>query len=165
LGNEFLLWLWHELEVKSGTLTTATGPVAIMLDKSLDLDCAYGQTGRDGLRGDGPARMPEARDGLKSGKVPRRAGLLMDAAGHTFSLTFGAEGLNVWSAKLPDVDEAEDERAVFEERIGMLRDLSGAIDALYSMFLGVRCSSSWESTTSNIRRWILSSAKPIAAVA
>jgi hypothetical protein len=34
--------------------------VTIYIDRSLDLDCAYGQTGRDSLKGDGPSRMPEA---------------------------------------------------------------------------------------------------------
>jgi hypothetical protein len=164
-GNEFMVWLWHELEVKSGTLKTDAGEVTLMIEKSLDLDCAYGQTGKDGLRGDAPAKMPEAKDGLKSGKVPRRAGLIMDAAGHTFTLSLGAEGLSISSAKLPDVEEADDERAVFEERIGMLRDLSKAIDGLYATFLGVRCTSAWEGTTGNIRRWIQSTQKPIAAVA
>jgi hypothetical protein len=165
MGNEFLLWLMHELEMKSGTLQTPAGPVAVMIDKSLDLDCAYGQTGKDGLRGDGPARMPEARDGLRSGKVPRKAGLVMDAAGHTYSLTFGAEGFSIGSAKLPDVEEAEDERGVFEERIAMLRDLAKAIDGLYESFLKLRCNSGWEGAVGNIRRWIQSNGKPVAAVA
>jgi hypothetical protein len=165
LGNEFLLWLWHELEVKSGTLTTATGPVAIMLDKSLDLDCAYGQTGRDALRGDGPNRMPEARDGLRSGKVPRKAGMVLDAAGHTFGLTLNAESLAVGSAKLPDIEDAEDERGVFEQRIELIRDLSKTLDALFDQFLKLRCGAAWEGQTANVRRWIQSFTKPVAAVA
>ncbi len=165
LGNEFLLWLWHELEAKSGTLPTAVGQVAIMLDKSLDLDCAFGQTGKDGLRGDGPNRMPEARDGLRSGKVPRKAGMVLDASGHTYALTLSAEGLSVGSAKLPDIEEADDERAVFEQRIDLIRDLAKAIDALFDNFLKVRCGSAWEGQTANVRRWILSFAKPVAAVA
>lgn len=165
-GNEFLLWLWHETEARNGNLKVdGIGDVAIMFDKSLDLDCAYGQTGKDGLRGDGPARMPEARDGLRSGKVPRKAGLVLEAAGHLFSLGFSAEGLSVGSAKLPEIEDAEDDRGIFEERIGMLRDLSKAIDGLYDAFLKVRCSSSWDGTTANIRRWIQSTNKSIAAVA
>src|ERR1019366_7099513 len=82
--NEFLLWLWHEADHKSGVIKTepkAVGEVTIFIDRSLDLDCAYGQTGRDSLRGDGPSRMPEARDGLRSGKVPRKAGLLLHVNG------------------------------------------------------------------------------------
>ena len=54
LGNEFLLWLWHEADTRSSTVETEAGEVTIYIDKSLDLDCAYGQTGKDTLRGDGP---------------------------------------------------------------------------------------------------------------
>ncbi len=62
LGNEFLLWLWHETETGGGTLKVDGGKeVSIVLDQSLELDCAYGQTGRDALRAAGPTRMPEAR--------------------------------------------------------------------------------------------------------
>jgi len=166
LGNEFLLWLWHEAESRNGNLKVdGLGDVAVMFDKSLDLDCAYGQTGKDGLRGDGPTRMPEARDGLRSGKVPRKAGLVLEAGGHLFSLGFNAEGLSVGSAKFPDVEDAEDERGVFEERITLLRDLAKAIDGLYEAFLKVRCTGGWEGQTTTIRRWITSSNKPIAAVA
>ena len=57
---------------------TEKGEVTIFIDKSLDLDCAYGQTGKDTLRGDGPSRMPEARDALRTGKLPRKAGLILD---------------------------------------------------------------------------------------
>lgn len=157
VGNEMLLWLWHEADVKSGTITTDNGDVTVMIDKSLDLDCSYGMTGRDGLKGDGPARMPEARDGLRSGKVPRRAGLIMEAAGMSFSLGFNPEAIAVSSAKLPDVEEAEDARVLFEERIAMLRELSKSLDALYDAFLKTRVTSSWESQVNTIRKWITAS--------
>jgi hypothetical protein len=165
LGNEFLLWLWHECEAKSGTLRTDAGEVAILIDKSLDLDCAYGQSGKDSLRGDGPARMPEARDGLKSGKVPRKAGLVLDVAGHPYFLNFSAESLSIGSARLPDVEDAEDERGVFEERIAFLRDLTKAIDAMFTQFLKIRCGSGWESAVTGMRHWIMATQKPVAAVA
>lgn len=159
VGNEMLVWLWHEADVKSGTIKTEkAGEVTVFIDKTLDLDCSYGQTGRDGLKGDGPARMPEARDGLRSGKVPRRAGLLMEVAGMSFSLTLNPEAIAIGGAKLPDVEEAESPRVVFEERIAMLRELSKAIDALYASFLKLRGSSKWEGETSTIRKWISTSA-------
>src|SRR5881628_3399849 len=47
LGNEFLLWLWHEDETRETAVETDAGDVAMFFDKSLDLDCAYGQSGRD----------------------------------------------------------------------------------------------------------------------
>lgn len=166
VGNEFLLWLWHEADLRDGAIKTeSAGEVTIFIDKGLDLDCAYGQTGKDSLRGTGPAKMPEARDALRSGKMPRKAGLLIDAQGQQFALNFNAEAFAAGSAQLPEVQDAETPRVVFEERVGLLRDLCKATDAMFEAFLKVRCSSAWEGQTSTIRRWILQSAKPIAAVA
>ena len=164
LGNEFVLWLWHEADSRTGIIPTeSAGDVTVYIDRSLDLDCAYGQTGRDGLRGEGPSRSPEAKDALRTGKVPRRAGLIVDAAGHQYSLTLNAEALAVGSLKLPDVEEAESPRVVFEERVAMLRDLNKSLDALFDTFLKARAASAWEGYTSGVRRWIMQPAKAAAA--
>jgi hypothetical protein len=166
LGNEFLVWLWHEADARTSIVgTESAGDVTIFLDRALDLDCAYGQTGKDTIRGDGPSRSPEARDALRVGKAPRKAGLILHASSQQFDLTLNAETLGVGSAKLPDVEEADTPRTLFEERIGLLRDLAKTLDALFATFLRVRASSSWEGQTGVIRRWIMQSAKPIAAVA
>jgi hypothetical protein len=150
LGNEFALWLWHQTESRGDALNGTTA----MFDRFLDLDCAFGQTGRDLLRCDGVARMPEASDGLKSGKVPRRASLILEAGGQQFSFTLGAEGFAIGSLKLPDVEEADNPRVVFEERVGMLRDFCRAVDGLFEKFLKTRTSSAWEGQTNTIRKWI-----------
>ena len=165
LGNEFLLWLWHEAEVKDGTFETAAGEVSILFDRSLDLDCAYGQSGRAFLRATGPARMPEARDALRTGKLPRKAGIIVEANGTQFSLTLNAETLAISTVRLPDIEEAETPRVVFEERIALLRELSKALDGLFETFLQLRAGGSWEGQTAQLRRWMLQGNKPIAAVA
>jgi len=163
LGNEFLLWLWHEADSRTGTIATeAAGEVTAYIDRALDLDCAYGQTGRDSLRGEGPARMPEAKDGLRTGKVPRKAGLIVDAGGIQSSLTLSGEALAVGGLKLPNVEESDSPRGVFEERVGMLRELCRSVDALFDMFLRTRASSAWEGYTSCVRRWIVQTSKAAA---
>jgi len=164
LGNEFLLWLWHEADHRDGVIKTdGKQEVTIFIDRSLDLDCSYGQTGKDSLRGDGPSRMPEARDAIRSGKVPRKAGLLMDAGSQTYSLTLNPEGLAVGTAKLPEVEDAETPRVLFEERIALLRDLCRSIDAMFEAFLKIRGSSAWEGQVNAMRRWILQPVKAVAA--
>jgi hypothetical protein len=165
LGNEFLLWLWHELQHGKGEVKTDAGKsVAILLDKSLDLDCAYGQTGRDGLRGDGASQMPEAMDGLRSGKVPRKATMVLDGGGQYY-FGFNAESFAFGTMKLPEVEEAENERVLFEERIALLRDGCKMMDGIYAAFLKLRASSGWESAAGRMRKWILTTSRPIAAVA
>jgi len=155
LGNEFLLWLWHESESKTGSVVTeSAGEVDILIDRCLDLDCAYGQSGKDSLRGTGPAKFPEARDALRTGKLPRKVGLVIDAHNQQYSFTLNAETFGLTTTKLPDVEDADTPRVLFEERISLLRDLSQAMDGLYETFLKVRASSGWESQTNSIRRWI-----------
>jgi len=165
LGNEFLLWLWHEADHHDGEIKTESGEVTVFIDRSLDLDCAYGQTGRDSLRGDGPTRMPEAKDALRTGKLPRKAGIVVDASRQQFSFTLNAESFAVTGARLPDVDDADTPRVLFEERITLMRDLWKAIDSLYEAYLDRRCGGGWESQVSAIRKWILQTAKPVVAVA
>jgi hypothetical protein len=164
LGNEFLLWLWHETENKGGEVSTAGGDVSVLFDRSLDLDCAYGQSGRASLRATGPTHMPEARDALRTGKVPRKAGMVLDVSKMQFSLTFNPESFSIGAARLPDVEEAETPRVVFEERIGLLRELSKSIDSMYESFLKVRAGSSWEGQSNSIRRWIKQAGKSPQAV-
>jgi hypothetical protein len=159
LGNEFLLWLWHQVDTKDGEVKTgAVGEVALLFDRSLDLDCTYGATGKDSLRGTGPTRMPEARDALRTGKVPRKAFLTAHARGSQFEFNFNPEQFSLGSAKLPEIDDAENPRALFEERITHLRDLSKTLDALYEAFLKTRASSAWEGHTMAIRKWIAANA-------
>jgi hypothetical protein len=164
LGNEFLVWLWHEADARTSTIATeSTGDVTIYIDRSLELDCAYGQTGKDALKGDGPSRMPEAMDALRSGKVPRKAGLIADINRQQYAFTLSAESLALGGAKLPEIEEADSPRVLFEERIALLRDLCKGIDALYETFLKLRASSSWEGHVSQVRRWIKKTEKAVAA--
>jgi hypothetical protein len=174
LGNEFLLWLWTESE-KNTSITVrepsgsaaGTTDVTLLIDRSLDLDCAYGQSGKDSLKGTAPAKFPEARDALRTGKLPRKAGLILDAHNQQFSFTFNPETFALNATKLPDIEDAETPRVLFEERISLLRDLCKSMDALFETFLKLRASSSWESHTTNVRRWIFQAPKqqPVAAVA
>src|SRR5947209_9649632 len=94
LGNEFMVWLWHEADGRTSVVRTEdAGEVTVMFDRSLDLDCAYGQTGRDSIKSVGPSHTPEARDALRVGKVVRRAGLVLDAFKQQFNLNLNAETL------------------------------------------------------------------------
>lgn len=164
LGNEFILWLWHQAEHKSGAVQTRGATVGVLFDRAIDLDCAFAATGRDSLRGEVPTRTPEAMDALRSGKVPRKAGLIVDRKGQQFSFTLNAESFAVASLTLPGI-EADSERTLFEERITLLRDFTALLDELYATFLAVRCAAGWENTVASMRRWIMTAPRPATAVA
>src|SRR5205807_1610011 len=104
-GNEFLLWLWHTLQNDGDTLRLPDDSEAtVMLAKTLTLDCPRGQTGRDCLTDEGPARMPEAFRALQAGKLPRKAGLIVVRHGQQYELTLQAESLAVSGAALPKLE-------------------------------------------------------------
>lgn len=153
-GNEFLTWLWFMAETNAGGVDVGRGgSVDIHIDKMLDLDCVFGVGGRDTLKGDGPTHMPEARHALRTGKVPRKMSLVLDAGG-PFGLTLSGESLAISGLRLPDIDEAENPRTLFEERIHLLRDFGGTLDGLFDAFLAVRAGGKWSTITSQVREWI-----------
>lgn len=144
LGNEFLLWLWF----------TAGSDNPAVIDRLLHLDCAWGITGSDTLRGDTPQLRADARAALRTGKVPRKAGLIMEASRQAFNFQLDAESFALTSARLPEVDEADTPRVLIEARIGLLRDLCGTLDAAYCDFLAIRLSRAWPAIVESIRAWI-----------
>ena len=156
LGNEFLLWLWFILETESDRIALADGSeVDLMLARTLVLECPRGQTGRETISSDAPARLPEARRAIQAGKLPRKAGLTLVRHDRQYELTLHAETLAVSSAKLPAPD-AEEERARQEERVTMLRDLVETLDLLYDVFCRMRTSAGWPKELAKIKRWLQS---------
>ncbi len=153
LGNEFVLWLWHEADGKTGVIKLGKGDATVLFDKALDLDCTYGETGRDSLRGAGVSRMPEAMDALRSGKAPRKAGLVLDMHGSQYSLMLGAEQLAFAGLKMPEIEEADSPRTLFEERITQIRDFCKSFDELYGAFLKARVGG-WDGVRQSIRKWM-----------
>lgn len=164
LGNEFLLWMWYETAHRSGTVKTTDSEVAVMFDRSLQLDCVFNHTGKETLLATGPTRLPEAIDGLRTGKVPRKCGLIVEAPSGQYNLTLTGESFAVGSLKLPDIEQADTPRTLLEERINLLRDFSRVLDGMYYSFLTTRCQG-WNTQVSQIQKWVASHVKPVAQVA
>lgn len=154
LGNEFVLWLWHHADNGSGVIRIGEGDATVMFDKSIDLDCAYGETGKDTFRGVGVANMPEAHKALLSGKAPRKAGIILDHQGAGYHFTLRAETMAISALQLPEVEEADSPRTLLEEQITQLRDFTKSFDALYQCFLQERISPAWQQKRDQIRTWI-----------
>lgn len=155
LGNEFLLWLWHESEATGGRIEDDGVVTEVFIDRALTIECAYGTSGRDQIKATGPGRSPEAREGLRIGKVPRSAGLMLERFKQSYTLTLTGDTLAVASARLPDVEGADSPRTVFEERIVQVRDLCKAIDSLFRTFLRIRCNANaWADEAEKILVWV-----------
>jgi hypothetical protein len=154
LGNEFLLWLWFMLDAENDTLPLSDGSeVAAMLARSLVLECPRGQTGKESISSDGPARLPEARRAIQAGKLPRKAGLTLVRHDRQYEVTLQAETLAVSGARLPAPEEAE-ERARLEERVTLLRHLIETLDLLFDSFGKVRFGEHWPKELARIQKWL-----------
>jgi hypothetical protein len=160
LGNEFLLWLWHYLERESDTIKLADdSEVALMIARTLQLECPRGQFGREIISSDGPSKLPESHRAIQAGKLPRKMGLTLVRHEAQYELTLQAETLAVGAAKLP-APEAEDDRARLEERVKQVRHLLETLDLVYAAFIQRRLGDPWAKEATKIKKWLHLEPKP-----
>jgi hypothetical protein len=154
LGNEFLLWLWYTLDGEGDTIALADrSEVAVMLARTLTLECPRAQTGKETILSDGPTRLPEARRAIQAGKLPRQVGLILARHDNQYDFTLRAETLAVSGAKLP-APEGNDERGRREERVALLRSFLETLDLLYDAFGRVRLSEGWPKELARVQKWL-----------
>ena len=169
LGNEFLMWLWWNGEragATGGVETSSAGEVFVAIDQALDMDCAWELTGKQTLRGEGPTRLPEAGDALKTGKWPRKAGLIIADTEYQWQLNLQGDQMTVGAAMLPEFDDASTPREVAERRFGLVTQMAATLDALYDTFLDKRAGGQWKGTREKIAAWIKTRQnKPVAVAA
>jgi hypothetical protein len=155
LGNVFLLWLWWHAEAREGMVETPDTPVAIVIDKVLDLECPWGVTGRSSLRGELPTRTQEAAKALQTGKWPRRLGMLIAVHGLEFECTLQGDKFQVTGLKLGQPSEAaRTPRLEVEERLDRLASFDQALMSMYAHFLQERFGASWPTRRQQISEWI-----------
>ncbi|WP_337176873.1 hypothetical protein [Paludisphaera sp.] len=156
LGNEFLVWLWHQLQNESDTIPLADGSdVAVMVAKTLTLDCPRGETGRDSLTDDSPTRLPEAFRALQSGKLPRKAGLILVRHGAQYEMTIQAESLAVSGAQLPKPEERLEPYEAKCARVDGLRHFAQTLDLLFDAYRSRKTSQNWAEEVGRIKKWII----------
>lgn len=154
LGNEFLLWLWYYLDAESDSLDLADkSEVAMMLARTLHLECPRGVTGKEVISSDSPPRLPEARRAIQTGKLPRKAGLMLSRHDRQYEFTLQAETLGIQGLALP-ASEEEEERSRHGERIQFLRHFLETLDLVYDAFGRIRSSESWTKELAKIRKWL-----------
>ena len=159
LGNEFLMWLWWYLENESDTLKLEDdSEVTAMLAKTLSLECPFGAFGKETITADSPVKLSEAGHAIRSGKLPRKSGMILNRFGQQFELVLQAETFGVSGAKIQKDEQAEG-RVIFESRIESIRNLSETIDSMFHVFCKKRLSKSWNGELDRIRKWLQSDQK------
>ena len=159
-GNVFLLWLWWKCDcaeglVEVGALGSETCEVALVAERHVDLDCAWGVTGAVSLRGDAPTKSPEAARALLSGKMPRRIGLTVAANGQVWRCTLQGDRFSVSGLALPKpIEPPESLRELIEERLESTLLFDRTIGALYQTFLRDRLGGEWKAMRASMSGWI-----------
>lgn len=154
LGNEFLLWLWHRVETEGDTIRLHDeSEVTVMFAKSLVLECPSGESGKETMVSEIPTKLPEALEGIRTGKLPRKAGLVLVRFGQQYELTLQAETFAISGARLQADREAVG-REVVESRIDAIRNLNETVDTLFETFCSLRIAEPWGEQLERIRRWV-----------
>ena len=155
LGNEFLLWLWWYLDNESDrVLLKDKSEVTLMFARTMQLECPWGEWGREVLTSECPIRMPEAMQAIRAGKLPRKAGLILVREGQQFEFVLHAETFAISSAKII-VEEPDDHpQDRLDNRIDSIRFLSETVDQLFETFCHRRVGKAWNSDVKKIRKWL-----------
>jgi hypothetical protein len=155
LGNLFLFWLWWHCDTREGLVETADGEVAILIDKVLDLECAWGLSGRTSMRGDAPTRRAETARAVQLGKWPRKIGLTVSQFGRNWECTLQGDRFEVSGLKLPKPeDKPQSLRAAIEERLDSFATFDAALMSMFRAFIELRTSRAWDSCRSEMRNWV-----------
>jgi len=158
LGNEFLLWLWWHWETQSETLTLPDGSeLTGMISRTLTLQCPQGESGKETISAEMPAKLPEALQAIRSGKLPRRAGLTLVRHGDQYELVLQAETFTVSGGRIRVEESAEESaegQAVLEDRVDALRSFQETLDLLFQAFCVRRIGPDWNADLSAIRKWL-----------
>jgi hypothetical protein len=154
LGNEFLLWLWWRWETQGDTIQLSDGSgVTGMFARTLALECPRGESGKGTISADDPTALPEAAQAIRSGKLPRKAGLILVRHGQQYELTLQAETFAVSGARI-QVDEEAEGRGIFEDRIESLRGLKETLDLLFQAFCERRIGKGWSGDLGQMQGWL-----------
>lgn len=153
LGNEFALWLMWRADRDGGEIADKV----LMVARTISLDCPRGHDGFDTVRHESPARLPEVRKALQSGKLPRSLGLTLVAYGEQYELTLHADRWAVTAGRLPkpgdDAPTAPDQRAVY--RLESVRAMFQAVESLFGFFCEFRRDAeAWEREVRDVRGWL-----------
>ncbi|MEM9943675.1 MAG: hypothetical protein AAF939_19080 [Planctomycetota bacterium] len=154
LGNEFLLWLWWNLEKNGDTFSLSDeSEVSGMFARALSLDCPIGENGKESISSESPVLLPEARLAVRMGKQPRKAGLSLIRNDLQFDFSLQAETFAIGSARIKTLgdDSVSSDNL---DRIENFRQLSETLDLVFDEFCSVRLGGTWDPTFSKIKTWI-----------
>jgi hypothetical protein len=164
LGPEFILYLWVRNELANSSLRLRDSDYNVWLDQQLTLESPLDKNERVTVRGMAPADGSEAREAVRSQKLPVRARIVLQSNERDFAVGLVAPRLGIAGAKVPAV-LTQDASEGFVERMHLVEELFAVLDALYRTFLLERLSDNWKAAWEPaIAAWVEENTPPPAVL-
>ena len=161
LGNEFLTWLWFMIETNQSQLRKYDpGLVSLTIGNRLVLENIRNNKKEIvAIKGDN-ASLEEGMVALTKGAEVAEIHLSYKTGAQNWDFSLKGESLNISNLKLPEtgpVETPEDIEGVVLERVYLIEKATGLINNLFSHFIHLRLSDTWQNkTVSRIRKWATS---------
>ncbi len=161
MGDEFLTWLWFIIETGQKQLRQHDADlVSIAVGNRMVLENIRNNAKETvTIKGDN-AGMEEGRLAIQKGAVVAEIHLSYKSGPQHFEFSIKGESLNISSLKLPEtgpVETPEDLEGVVLEKIYLIEKVITLVNRLFTHFVHLRLSNTWDSQTTNqIRKWAAS---------
>jgi hypothetical protein len=143
LGREFLTWLLWRSEAGEPLLEKDGAPVTVVFTARLVLRGISGDIVESTARGQMAPYSPLLRQQLDRGLLVHGARIRLTHGEKTYETALDAEFLDFKSGLLPDLLTREDDDRL-QERLYLVEQLSGLVQALLEEFLQLRASRKWQ---------------------
>jgi hypothetical protein len=158
LGNEFLTWLWFIIETGPKQLRQHDADlVSITVGNRMVLENTRNNAKETvTIKGDN-AGLEEGRLAIKKGAAVAEIHLSYKTGPQHFEFNLKGESLNISGLKLPEtgaVETPEDLEGVVLEKIYLIEKVVELVNRLFSHFVHLRLSNTWDrQTKAQIRKW------------
>ena len=162
LGREFLTWLWYKSEERGGSVNVpAIGDVVIEFIQRVVLESGEGEYSESVQCQGRHSTLREGLAALREGKKVKEARIQLEKGDFQWEFTFKADEFRFQSLKLPQMmsitEETESAEGRVLERIALIREITETMDALFNVFLSLRCEPDWtERELPHMQKWIKS---------
>lgn len=160
LGQEFLTWLWMSSEINGNYMGGPNG-VELWFESRLQLESGEGGDKKSVTCQNPGAEWPEAYTALRRSKKLTRGRLKIRSEEKEWSLSLAADTLTPQGVAFPKTfthgEDEEDDSLIgrFMERVALLNELNGIIEALFKQFLELRLSAAWrEKVLPDLNKWL-----------
>ena len=154
MGREFLIWLWWKSEEGYSNMELPHyGSVDFWIDDRICFRTSDDNPQVSDIKGGAPATSDEARSALAAGKTIESARLGLRVKDREFALEFRGEGLQMGGLKVPAQCKEPGEEQLYE-RMFLMEEAWGMIDALFARFCEDRLDGQWnDAVLPTIRQW------------